>query len=728
MSGLQYISGSKHYEQRLVPVSKLPDEPAIAVEIGDSKQLDTFYPQVKLQRFDNTANVSFRYIGGVNGKVTKRLGKVTQEFSGGKVEIYDKTDEQAYELELVLDQLPAFNSFPFSYRTKGVTAWDYQAALTDEDIKEGCERPENVVGSYALSGPHGKLFHLYRPHVVDANGNETWGELRLDEDNQEIDVVVDRQWLSNAAYPVRIDPTIGYTSVGASSATFSADQPFASKMAGVSGTFSLTELYGYRQANTGTANFKIALYDSDGTSGGPGTLLHTTAGQSCDTTAQWQSYSLTLDVTSDFWIMQVSDSTCKYYFDTSASEGTRLSGVTAIPGFFVSPDNPWSASYTIKTNLYSQYAVYSSGTPMTGVVDVELSVAGDMLVSEPMTGQVELGIDVSGAMLVPEAMFGSVEIEVDVAGAMVIAPVMEGSIEIELSTEGNLLVPEPMTGDAAMQLDVSGEMLVPVPMSGDIEVKLDVDGSMEVFMSGGVGIEVGVSGAMVVPPEIPIPDTVISQYANSPRLVRLIKNVAEYIDPATNFNDFYDYVWNVDTAQGFGLDIWGKIVGVSREIEIDIEDDPFGFETGLSDYQPFNQGTFYTGETFTATYKLDDDAFRLLILTKALANITDCSVPSINRLLQNLFADRGRCYVNDLGNMLIRYTFEFVPEPHELSIITKSGVFPHPSGVHVFMIIAPEAFGFQEAGDHDVFNAGVDPQTGEYSGSPFFNQENLYAI
>ena len=461
MSGLQYISGSKHYEQQLFPTAKLPDEPTVVAEIGDSKQPNTFFPQVKLQRFGNAANVSFRYIGSVNGKFTKRLGKVTQAIDGGKVEIYDKPDEQAYEIELVFNQIPVTNSFPFSYRTKGVTGWDYQPALADEDVKEGCERPENVIGSYALSGPHGKLFHLYRPHVVDADGNEVWGELQLDQDNQKIEVVVDPLWLRDATYPVRIDPTIGYTSVGASSATFAANQPFASKMAGVSGTSSLTDLYGYRQVNAGTANFKIVLYDSDGPGGGPGTLLHSTAGQSCGTTAQWQSYSLALDVTSDFWIMQVADATCKFYFDTSALEGTRLSGVTAIPGFYVSPDNPWAAPYTIKTNLYSQYAVYSAGPSMTGTVSLEL----------------------------------------DVAGVMVIAPVMENSMEIELSTTGNLLVSQPMTEDVAVYIGTSGEMLVPVLMSGNSDIELSAAGTLlaDESVSGDVGVELAVSGDMDQP-------------------------------------------------------------------------------------------------------------------------------------------------------------------------------------------------------------------------------------
>lgn len=356
---LEYIKKSRHYEQQICNSGRLPKEPDVVVEIGDSKQPDTFFPQVKLQRFENAANVSLRYTGPVDSLVTEKNGKVAQKFQGGLVEIYDKPDEQAYELELLLSKLPATNRFPFSYRAKGVTAWHYQPELTDEEIKEGCERPENIIGSYALCGGKGKLFHLFRPHAVDAAGKQIWGTIRLDQDNQEIEVVVDRHWLRDATYPVRIDPTIGYTSVGASSATFSADQPFASKMVDVSGTFSLTDLYGYRRANTGTANFKIALYDSDGTSGGPGSLLHTTAGQSCGTAAQWQSYSLALDVTSDFWLMQISDSTCKFYYDSSASDGTRLSGVTAISGFYTSPDDPFPVSYTIKTNLYSQYAEYS---------------------------------------------------------------------------------------------------------------------------------------------------------------------------------------------------------------------------------------------------------------------------------------------------------------------------------------------------------------------------------
>src|ERR1043166_4995609 len=62
--------------------------------------------------------------------------------------------------------------------------------------------------------------------------------------------------------------------------------------------------------------------------------------------------------------------------------------------------------------------------------------------------------------------------------------------------------------------------------------------------------------------------TVISQYANSPRMMQLLADFYDYIDPVYLDDQFFDLVWNVDTAIGYGLDIWGRIVGVSRVIQV----------------------------------------------------------------------------------------------------------------------------------------------------------------
>lgn len=177
--------------------------------------------------------------------------------------------------------------------------------------------------------------------------------------------------------------------------------------------------------------------------------------------------------------------------------------------------------------------------------------------------------------------------------------------------------------------------------------------------------------------------TLLSQYANSPTILALIDSFADCIDPTTDIDNFYDYVWNVDTAQGFGLDTWGRIVGVSRVFPVaDVA--YFGFEEA-GDALGFNQGVFWSGNALTTNFALSDDAFRRLILAKAESNICDGSIPSINQLLRNMFPGRGNAYVVDNLNMTMTYRFDFALSPVDLTIVQNSGVLPAPTGVAVFI-------------------------------------------
>lgn len=209
---------------------------------------------------------------------------------------------------------------------------------------------------------------------------------------------------------------------------------------------------------------------------------------------------------------------------------------------------------------------------------------------------------------------------------------------------------------------------------------------------------------------IDVERTIISQYANSPTITQLVKNMNAYLDPRADFDAFFDFVWNVDTAQFWGLDIWGRIVNIRRELKLPNVPDYFGFSDALPGSQPFNQAPFFDGTPpATQTYVLADGAYRKLILAKALANIASTNAPSLNQLLQNMFADRGRCYVNDLGGMRFRYTFEFDLTPQEYAIVTQSGVLPRPSGVNAILFqSALPLFGFSEAGQSAApFGEGV---------------------
>jgi hypothetical protein len=57
-----------------------------------------------------------------------------------------------------------------------------------------------------------------------------------------------------------------------------------------------------------------------------------------------------------------------------------------------------------------------------------------------------------------------------------------------------------------------------------------------------------------------------SQYAASVRITALLQSAKDHILPDADITLFYDTIFNVETAQGYGLDVWGNIVGVSRSI------------------------------------------------------------------------------------------------------------------------------------------------------------------
>lgn len=177
--------------------------------------------------------------------------------------------------------------------------------------------------------------------------------------------------------------------------------------------------------------------------------------------------------------------------------------------------------------------------------------------------------------------------------------------------------------------------------------------------------------------------TILSQYSNSSRILTLIESWNQGLDPSELIQSWFDNVWNLKTAQGYGLDVWGRIVGVDRVLKVS-SGKYFGFEEANDLTETgFDNAPFYAGNAATSNFRLTDDAFRQLIYAKALANITDGSVLSLNKILATLFAGQGRAYVKDNNDMSMTYVFDFVPTDVQVSIIQNSGVLPRPAGVNV---------------------------------------------
>lgn len=216
---------------------------------------------------------------------------------------------------------------------------------------------------------------------------------------------------------------------------------------------------------------------------------------------------------------------------------------------------------------------------------------------------------------------------------------------------------------------------------------------------------------------INLEQTIQAQYANSPILLQLINNMNSYIDPWANLTNFYNQVQNVLTAQGYGLDVWGRIVGVSRTVPIPSGNSSFYFrESGVgTPFGPGGSAPFWDGSKGTTLYRLGDAAFLTLILTKALANISICSAPALNQMLQNLFG-KGAAFCSDLGNMTMQITFTNL-SLLDFYILVNSKVLPRPTGVLVYLYngyVPGKTFMFRESGAGTPFGYGV-LFSGQYS-------------
>jgi len=258
----------------------------VDIEIGDEKQPSTFYPQVKIKRWDNECNFSCRLKDNDYDTPTIQTSQDKIKWISGKREAHfyeigasEEHPEGAYEFEVVLKEKPATNVVEFSIQTKGLEFF-YQPALTQEEIEQGAFRPENVVGSYAAYYKDcpanyeggklyrvGKAFHIYRPKIEDAKGNWTWGELQVDEEQGTLAVTIPWEFLDKAVYPVRhaAGLTFGYTTSGSSSTGIEADYIFSLELASPSSSGSLDSMTFRADSQTSYQQLiKGALYkDSD---------------------------------------------------------------------------------------------------------------------------------------------------------------------------------------------------------------------------------------------------------------------------------------------------------------------------------------------------------------------------------------------------------------------------------------------------------------------------------
>ena len=139
-----------------------------------------------------------------------------------------ESEGEGINMDFEISSKPSSNVIELSLKSKNLLYF-----RQDEESDPRKVRPPRVVGSYAVYHAEdkkdneyktGKAFHIFRPWAEDATKNRVWCDLNIPtKDNGELTgenatLTIPQDFLDEATYPVYVDPTIGYESVGASTA------------------------------------------------------------------------------------------------------------------------------------------------------------------------------------------------------------------------------------------------------------------------------------------------------------------------------------------------------------------------------------------------------------------------------------------------------------------------------------------------------------------------------
>lgn len=146
--------------------------------------------------------------------------------------------------------------------------------------------------------------------------------------------------------------------------------------------------------------------------------------------------------------------------------------------------------------------------------------------------------------------------------------------------------------------------------------------------------------------------TVQSQYSASPRILAIAGMYWDMLNPGSEIQTMLDDMLNPSTARGYGLDVWGRIVGIKRATVpvsgeyLAFDPDPMSNPDGDSwNNAPFNP--------LTPQGLATDAVFRVYVMVKAMMNIGNGSLADLNKYFSLMFPDSG-IQVIHAGTMIIR--------------------------------------------------------------------------
>jgi hypothetical protein len=171
------------------------------------------------------------------------------------------------------------------------------------------------------------------------------------------------------------------------------------------------------------------------------------------------------------------------------------------------------------------------------------------------------------------------------------------------------------------------------------------------------------------------------QYNTAARLQSLLEQKQAWIDE--NHRDFwtnwYNDVFNLQTANDFGLAVWAIILDMPIVIQVNPVEPSrptWGFEEF---HRNFERGNFFSGSGGPQVLTPNDA--RIALKLRYYQLISRGTVPEINEIGSKVFGDYGTMWVTDNNDMSIVFNFDFTPSAQLLLVIISNDLLPRPAGV-----------------------------------------------
>lgn len=170
-----------------------------------------------------------------------------------------------------------------------------------------------------------------------------------------------------------------------------------------------------------------------------------------------------------------------------------------------------------------------------------------------------------------------------------------------------------------------------------------------------------------------VEQTINGDYLSSPTIMGMITSFNDAIDPQSDIELLRTNILDIDTAQGFGLDILGRVIGLPRQVR-SVSSSAI---SGLAIV-----GNAIVGNLILSSGEvsnLSDTQYRIALKIKAFGNVSRLTIETMNAQLRMLSAGRGNAWVHDFGGMTFSYYFGFTLQSFERALILNADLLMRPS-------------------------------------------------